>query len=815
MMDKSFDAAAVEVRVSALWERDRRVQGGPARSRGRRAVLHGHPAAQRDRQPAHGACPQQHAAGHSRPLSADERPRRSLAAGNRPCRDRDPDGGRAEARGSAGAGPADDRPRGVPQEGMGMEGRVGRSHRPAAQAARRLLRLEPGALHSRRRSRRARSPRCSSSFIGTGSSTRTSASSTGTRNSRPRFRIWKSSRSNARGSFKWSRDDGAPLNEAALAKVLARNPNGHLYYFDYPVVDSQGEETGERVTVATTRPETMLGDTAVAVHPDDERYRHLIGRQVRLPLVGRLITIVADEYSDPEKGTGAVKITPAHDFNDFEVGKRHEAEGARQINVLDAEAKVFLKDNVAFFEGLESDHDHDRLIAAVDGQDRFVARLRIVEMMALAGLLAKIEPHAHMVPHGDRSNAVIEPWLTDQWYVDAKTSCSAGAGRRARRRDPVRAEELGEDLLRVAGKYSALVRLPPALVGTSDSRLVLALGRLLRRGNGRSGLRGGARRRRRAGRARRGGGAGARNTTRCRLADDLQARRGRARHLVLLGPVAVLDSRLARRDAGTEALLSDRRSRHRLRHHLLLGRPDDDDGPAFPEADPVPRRLCPRPRPRREGREDVEVEGQRHRPDRPDRPLRRRRAPLHPRRHGGAGPRHQDLGGAGRRLPQFRDQAVERLAFRRDERLRPGRRIRPVQSARTPESLDSGRGGEGGRGNGGSDRILPLQRRRRRGLPIRLERLLRLASGARQAGASGRRGRRGEGGDAGDDRLCARRDLRAPASLHAVPDRGAVGDQGRGRTFPGAGRSPSAPGLGRASRSTKASRPRSAGLSNS
>ncbi len=224
-----------------------------------------------------------------------------------------------------------------------------------------------------------------------------------------------------RGSFKWSRDEGAPFDAAGLAKVLARNPNGHLYYFDYPVVDSHGEETGESVTVATTRPETMLGDTAVAVHPDDERYKHLIGRQVRLPLVGRLMTIVGDDYSDPEKGTGAVKITPAHDFNDFEVGKRHEAEGARPINILDAEAKVSLKDNLAFFVGVESDHDHARLLAAVDGQDRFVARLRIVEMMALAGLLAKIEPHSHMVPHADRSNAVVEPWLTDQWYVDAKT----------------------------------------------------------------------------------------------------------------------------------------------------------------------------------------------------------------------------------------------------------------------------------------------------------------------------------------------------------------------------------------------------------
>ena len=223
-----------------------------------------------------------------------------------------------------------------------------------------------------------------------------------------------------KGSFKWSRADGVPLDAAALAKALAKNPNGHLYDLDYPVVDAVGEETGERVTVATTRPETMLGDTAVAVHPDDPRFQHLIGKRVRLPLVGRLIAIVADEYSDPEKGSGAVKITPAHDFNDFEVGRRHEAEGVRPINVLDAQARVVLKDNLDFFDGLESDHDHTRLIAAVDRQDRFIARLRIVEMMALAGLLARIEPHAHAVPHGDRSNAVVEPWLTDQWYVDAK-----------------------------------------------------------------------------------------------------------------------------------------------------------------------------------------------------------------------------------------------------------------------------------------------------------------------------------------------------------------------------------------------------------
>jgi valyl-tRNA synthetase len=225
-----------------------------------------------------------------------------------------------------------------------------------------------------------------------------------------------------KGSFKWSREDDAPFDAAALGKVLDKNPGGHLYYFEYPVVDDAGEETGEKLTVATTRPETMLGDTGVAVHPGDERYEHLVGAKVRLPLVGRLIAIIADEYSDPEKGTGAVKITPAHDFNDFDVGRRHEAEGVRPINILDAEARIQLKGNSAFFEGVPTqDHDAARAVALLDGLDRFEARKRVVAMMEMQGLLAKIEPSAHTVPHGDRSNVVIEPWLTDQWYVDAKT----------------------------------------------------------------------------------------------------------------------------------------------------------------------------------------------------------------------------------------------------------------------------------------------------------------------------------------------------------------------------------------------------------
>ncbi len=193
---------------------------------------------------------------------------------------------------------------------------------------------------------------------------------------------------------------------------------GHLWRFKYPIVDDEGEETGEYIVVATTRPETMLGDTAVAVHPDDERYSPLVGKRVRLPLVGRLIPIVADDYSDPEKGTGAVKITPAHDFNDFEVGKRH---GLRLVNVLDAQAQMTLKANAEFHEGLEPSEELVATVSTLDGLDRFAARKRVVEMMEERELLDGVDDNRHVVPHGDRSGAVLEPRLTDQWYVDAKT----------------------------------------------------------------------------------------------------------------------------------------------------------------------------------------------------------------------------------------------------------------------------------------------------------------------------------------------------------------------------------------------------------
>ncbi len=180
-------------------------------------------------------------------------------------------------------------------------------------------------------------------------------------------------------------------------EVESRETKGSLWYLNYPV----DGRPGEYVVVATTRPETMLGDTGVAVNPKDERYRALVGCHVILPLVGRKIPIVADEYADPETGSGAVKITPAHDFNDFAVGQRHKLP---LINVLDRDAKL-----------------NDEAPEAYRGMDRFAARKKILADLEAGGFLAKTEPHTLMVPYGDRSGVVLEPWLTDQWYVDAKT----------------------------------------------------------------------------------------------------------------------------------------------------------------------------------------------------------------------------------------------------------------------------------------------------------------------------------------------------------------------------------------------------------
>ena len=178
-------------------------------------------------------------------------------------------------------------------------------------------------------------------------------------------------------------------------EVEQKDMNGKMWQLHYPVKDMD-----RMVTVATTRPETMLGDMAVAVHPDDERYSDLVGKMVVLPLTGREIPIIADEYSDPEKGTGAVKITPAHDFNDFEVGQRHNLE---LLNIYEAFAAL-----------------NGSVPEPYQGLDRFVAREKILADMDALGLLGEIEEIQNTVPHGDRSGVPIEPWLMDQWYVNAE-----------------------------------------------------------------------------------------------------------------------------------------------------------------------------------------------------------------------------------------------------------------------------------------------------------------------------------------------------------------------------------------------------------
>ncbi len=188
-----------------------------------------------------------------------------------------------------------------------------------------------------------------------------------------------------------------PVLHTALSdlEVLQKEEPGHLWHFRYPLASGDGH-----LVVATTRPETMLGDSAVAVHPEDERYQELVGQEIILPLVDRRIPIIADDYVDPEFGTGCVKITPAHDFNDYEIGKRHDL---AEYNILD--------DNAAI---------NDSAPEKYRGLDRFVARKEIVKDLDALGLLEKVEDYLQKLPRGDRSDAVVEPYLTDQWYVDIK-----------------------------------------------------------------------------------------------------------------------------------------------------------------------------------------------------------------------------------------------------------------------------------------------------------------------------------------------------------------------------------------------------------
>ena len=212
-----------------------------------------------------------------------------------------------------------------------------------------------------------------------------------------------------------------PKFHTAISDLEVENHDekGHLWNLRYPLADGAKTAEGkDYLVVATTRPETMLGDSAVAVHPEDERYKALIGSFIDLPLVGRRIPIVGDEYCDPEFGTGCVKITPAHDFNDYEVGKRHNLP---LINILDQDAAVLAVAQIFNADGTVNSELDNSLPAEFAGLDRFEARKQIVAALQAADLLVSIDDHALKTPRGDRSGAVIEPWLTDQWYVSTKS----------------------------------------------------------------------------------------------------------------------------------------------------------------------------------------------------------------------------------------------------------------------------------------------------------------------------------------------------------------------------------------------------------
>ncbi len=364
-----------------------------------------------------------------------------------------------------------------------------------------------------------------------------------------------------------------PKFQSAISDLEVENQEvrGHLWHIRYPIAG----EAGRFITVATTRPETMLGDTAITVHPDDPRWRDLIGRHAILPLVGRRIPILADPHSDPEKGSGAVKITPAHDFNDFAVGQRH---ALPMPSVLDREARVTLaeiEDAVAAIDGVAD----PTFLRALEGQDRHTARAAIVAELERLGLLDRVEPHTHQVPHGDRSGVPIEPLLTVQWFCNAAVLAGPAIEAVEQGRTqfvPKQWENTFFAWLRDIQPWCISRQLwwghrIPAWYGP-DGQVFVA-------------------------------------------ASEAEAReQARGKYGVNTPPLAqdedVLDTWFSsglwpfstlgwpERTRELARSLPDRRAGDGLRHHLLLGRPDDDAGPAFHERCAVPHGVHPWPGPR-------------------------------------------------------------------------------------------------------------------------------------------------------------------------------------------------------------------------
>lgn len=239
-----------------------------------------------------------------------------------------------------------------------------------------------------------------------------------------------------------------PATKTALSdiEVIYKDVQGAFYHMRYPLKDGSGS-----IEIATTRPETMLGDTAVAVHPEDERYKHLIGKTVILPITGREIPIVGDDYVDMEFGSGAVKITPAHDPNDFEIGNRHNLE---RILVMNEDGTM--NDKALQYKGM----------------DRFECRKQIVKDLQEEGVLFKIEEHTHSVGHSERSGAVVEPYLSTQWFVQMQPLADAAIELQKAKEKSTSSLTVLKNVSALDGKYPRLVHFPPALVGPPYSCVV-------------------------------------------------------------------------------------------------------------------------------------------------------------------------------------------------------------------------------------------------------------------------------------------------------------------------------------------------------
>ena len=315
----------------------------------------------------------------------------------------------------------------------------------------------------------------------------------------------------------------------------------------------RGADGGDGIVIATTRPETYLADVAVAVHPDDERYRHLIGTEVVLPLIERTIPVIADDAVLPTFGTGAVKVTPAHDAADYEIGQRH---GLRMPTVIDYDGRICAAVWRLASDEPATEAERARWLRAAQrmapyvGMDRFAARERIVTDLRAAGALIAEEPYRTKLPLSSRTQVVIEPLLSLQWFVSMRAAGGAGAGGVSRRLVALRPRTLRPHLRIRSGGDPRLERLAPGLVGASASRLVHPERRCDRRARRRTSAASGPR------------------TARYRSAT---ARPRHARHVVLVGALAVFDSRLAERDPRTRALVSQPSHGHQPRHHLPMG----------------------------------------------------------------------------------------------------------------------------------------------------------------------------------------------------------------------------------------------------